>query len=57
VSARYVLRGARRIGFAVGAHDPALPLVIDPTIAYSTYLGGSGNDAGTSIAVDRAGNA
>jgi Beta-propeller repeat len=56
VSGRYVLRGARHIGFAVGAHDRAKALVIDPTIAYSTYLGGSGNDVGTSIAVDRAGN-
>jgi hypothetical protein len=57
VSGRYVLRGPRRVGFAVGAQDRAKRLVIDPTIAYSTYLGGSGNDVATSIAVDRAGNA
>ncbi|MGQ9863161.1 MAG: SBBP repeat-containing protein [Bacteroidia bacterium] len=27
------------------------PLIIDPTITYSTYLGGGGNDYGHSIAV------
>jgi uncharacterized protein (TIGR03437 family) len=45
------------LGFEVGAYDPSLPLVIDPTLAYSTYLGGSGEDFGSGIAVDAAGNA
>jgi hypothetical protein len=31
--------------------------VIDPAISYSTYLGGSGEDFGTAIKVDRFGNA
>src|SRR5204862_2720964 len=30
-------------GFRVGAHDPTLPVVIDPLVQ-STYLGGSGED-------------
>ena len=33
------------------------PLVIDPTLAYSTYLGGSGDDQVHAIAVDAAGSA
>ena len=37
----------------VGSYDHAKELVIDP--AYSTYLGGSKNDAGNAIAVDAAG--
>ncbi len=45
------------VRFAVGAYDPALPLVIDPSIAYSTFLGGSQNDVGRAITVDGAGNA
>jgi uncharacterized protein (TIGR03437 family) len=45
------------LGFEVGAYDPSLPLVIDPTLVYSTYLGGSDHDGGDAIAVDAAGNA
>lgn len=56
ISVRYTLTGADRVGFAVGAYDPSQPLVIDPALGYSTYLGGSGYDAGYGVAVDRAGN-
>ena len=45
------------IGFEVGAYDPGLPLVIDPVLVYSTYLGGSNSDRGGSILVDSNGNA
>ena len=34
-------------GFEVAAYDRKHPLVIDPVLLYSTYLGGSGFDAGT----------
>jgi hypothetical protein len=37
--------------------DPDYPLVIDPILLYSTYLGGSGEDVGEGIAVDASGNA
>jgi RHS repeat-associated protein len=30
--------------FSVGAHDPNATLVLDPSISYSEYLGGSGSD-------------
>ena len=45
------------VGFQVAAYDPTLPLVIDPSLAYSTHLSGSSNEEGRSIAVDAAGNA
>ncbi|MFL6211488.1 MAG: carboxypeptidase regulatory-like domain-containing protein [Pyrinomonadaceae bacterium] len=57
VRGRYVVRGSNEVGFAVGAYDRTRPLVIDPVISYSTYLGGSGDDVARSIAVDDAGNA
>ena len=41
----------------VGRYDHARPLVIDPVLSYSTYLGGSGDDQATGIAVDAGGNA
>jgi hypothetical protein len=43
----------RTVGFSVGRHDPSRPLVIDPIVLlYSTYLGGSGADAGFGPAGD-----
>lgn len=45
------------VGFRVGAFDPTLPLVIDPVLSYSTYIGGSGMDTVNAIAVDGSGNA
>jgi hypothetical protein len=52
VTGAYRLHGDR-VGFALGSYDRALPLVIDPVVLrYSTFLGGSGFDGGTDIAVD-----
>jgi hypothetical protein len=44
------------VGFEVAAYDPTRPLIIDPVLSYSTYLGGSGEDLGLGIAVDGTGN-
>jgi hypothetical protein len=52
VAASYVLKGRNRISFAVSDYDPHQPLVIDPVLNYSTYLGGNGGDTGTAIALD-----
>jgi hypothetical protein len=57
VSGVYVLEGGDRVGFEVGAYDRSRPLVIDPVLSYSTYLGGGGDDGANGIAVDGAGNA
>ena len=46
----------RRVWFAVADYDRTLPLVIDPVLAYSTYLGGQDDDRASDIAVDNAGN-
>jgi hypothetical protein len=54
---RYTLKGPHEVGFDIPAADPSKPVVIDPTLSYSTYLGGSNYDIGHGIAVDRAGNA
>ncbi|MBI4467856.1 MAG: SBBP repeat-containing protein, partial [Acidobacteria bacterium] len=44
------------VGFRVAAYDASKPLIIDPVLVYSTYLGGSGNDRFPIMAVDATGN-
>ncbi len=44
-------------GFKVGDYDRSSPLVIDPVLAYSSYLGGGDYDQLYGIAVDISGNA
>ncbi|MBI4608799.1 MAG: SBBP repeat-containing protein, partial [Candidatus Rokubacteria bacterium] len=49
--------GGHEVEFRVAAYDTGKPLVIDPVLFYSTYLGGSQFDRGTDIAVDSQGHA
>ena len=56
VDSAYSIKGQHQIGFELGAFDPSLPLVIDPVLTYSTYLGGSEDDRGLGVAVDAEGN-
>jgi hypothetical protein len=51
VNTEYVLMGGRSVAFQVGKYDPSRPLVIDPILAYSTFLGGSNIDVANAIAV------
>jgi photosystem II stability/assembly factor-like uncharacterized protein len=57
VSARYELKEALTVGFVVGPYDPHWPLIVDPVLSYSTYLGGDRADVGWSIVADPSGNA
>ena len=53
IPGKFTLIDDHTYGFEVtGAYDATLPLVIDPGIIWSTYLGGSGDDRGYGIAVD-----
>jgi hypothetical protein len=57
IDGRYDLSADNTIRFAVGDYDRSKPLVIDPILVYSTYLGGSLQDFAAGIAVDASGNA
>src|SRR5205807_440627 len=56
IGGNYRLLRNREVGLEIGEHDQTKPLVIDPTLVYSTYLGGSGDDSGSSLAIDSSGN-
>ncbi len=56
VEARFVLSTPARLRFHLGRYDPALPLVIDPVLAYATFLGGAQADQADAVAADSTGN-
>jgi hypothetical protein len=56
VEVNFVSSGARQVDFRIGSYDRTKPLVIDPVVMYSTYLGGGGDDLASSVAVDFANN-
>jgi hypothetical protein len=57
VSARYAVGKKHQVRIEIGDYDASKRLIVDPVLSYSTYLGGSGNDAGFDIAVDSSGSA
>ena len=57
VQVSYSLRDDKSVGFALGKYDPEHQLIIDPTLTYSTFLGGNAMEEGFAIAVDSQGNA
>ena len=56
VDGEYFVNAPNRISFHVAQYDASKPLVIDPVLVYSTYLGGVGDDEPTGIAVDGTGS-
>ena len=57
VPVRYVLKGKNQVAFRLARYDTRQPLLIDPVLAYSTYLGGSNIDIAYGIAVAPDGSA
>jgi hypothetical protein len=56
ISGGYVLKEDNLVGFEVETYNPRLPLVIDPVLSYSTYLGGNSADEIRAVAVDTFGS-
>ena len=54
VESAYLLDGTE-VGFIIGDYDISLPLVIDPVLQYSTYLGGADLDYLYDVAGDSTG--
>ncbi|MBV7339121.1 SBBP repeat-containing protein [Chloroflexi bacterium TSY] len=55
VPIRYSLAEDGSVGFALGSYDSAYPLTIDPTIRYSTFLGGNKREDVEGVVVDSSG--
>jgi len=56
VQGRYVLMARNVVGIRLEHYDRTRPLVIDPTLVYSTYMGGSGADQITAARLDSLGH-
>ena len=57
IDGRWIIKGGTQVGFEIGAYDSSRPLVIDPALAYSTYIGGTGTDGAFGVAIDSVGDA
>ena len=57
VESGYAAEPDGRVRFNLGEYDKSAPLVIDPVLEYSTYLGGNGWDGANGIAIDASRNA
>lgn len=54
---RFAQTRSGEIRLRVGPYDHHRQLIIDPSVTYATYLGGTGQDAGLGVAIDDTGNA
>jgi hypothetical protein len=55
LSARYVIYPDSTIGYEIAGLDSSKAVVIDPTLSYSTLIGGTSADSVNSVAVDQFG--
>jgi hypothetical protein len=56
VDARFTLEANNTVSFELGNYDRSRELVIDPSLVYSTYLGGTAEDDAYGIAIDSSDN-
>jgi hypothetical protein len=49
VAGSFVMRGKNTAGFEVGPYDRSRTLIIDPVLAFSSYLGGTGQESCSAI--------
>lgn len=57
IGGEYRIEANGQMGFSIPAYDSDYPIIIDPVIRYSTFLGGALGDYGMAIDVDELGQA
>jgi pimeloyl-ACP methyl ester carboxylesterase len=56
IKSGYTLGSGSSFGFKLSKeYDPSLPMLIDPVLSFSTYIGGAADDIGAGIITDTAG--
>src|SRR5262249_43076088 len=55
IAGRFSVHG-KTVSFALAAYDRSQPLVIDPVLVYSSFLGNGYQDEGNALAADAAGD-
>jgi uncharacterized protein (TIGR03437 family) len=55
IDAAYRMKGKDRVQMAIASFDRGRPLLIDPVVEFSTYLGGPSGENGSALYVDEAG--
>ena len=56
VTVDYFTYNEFEVGFTIGTYDPQLPLVIDPTLSWNTFMGSALVNLANSLTVDGSGN-
>ncbi len=56
IQGRFRILDEHTAGFEIARYDISKPLIIDPVVTYSSYLGGSGMGAVTGVTADSSGN-
>jgi len=56
IACEYAISDSREVTLRMGKYDPNLPLLIDPVLSFSTYLGGVSFDTASAAAADSNGN-
>ncbi len=56
VDGNFIFLDGQQVSFYIRDYDKNQPLIIDPVLAFSTYLGGSETDLGMDVAVDNNGD-
>ncbi len=56
VTGGYAVNGSGQVSFQVGSYDSTRDLVIDPSLVFSTYLGGTAEAAALGVATDPSGD-
>ena len=52
IEGAYVRKSTTQVAFKVAEYDRSRPLVIDPLLAYSSFIGGSDEDTASAVAID-----